>query len=198
MDKQKSSIILASKSLARQNMLASAGVQFLAMPADIDEDQYKVSGTQNDMALDIAKHKALHIAQENPTSLVIGADQILVLDDEIFSKAKSKEEAHNKLKKLRGRTHSLISSVCIVRDHKVLWSCTDEAQLKMRDFVDLFLERYIEKAGQALTRSVGSYELESMGSWLFDRIEGDFFTILGMPLLPLLAYLNDHHGYFYD
>ena len=198
MDKQKSSIILASKSLARQNMLASAGVQFLAMPADIDEDQYKVSGTQNDMALDIAKHKALHIAQENPTSLVIGADQILVLDDEIFSKAKSKEEAHNKLKKLRGRTHSLISSVCIVRDHKVLWSCTDEAHLKMRDFDDLFLERYIEKAGQALTRSVGSYELESMGSWLFDRIEGDFFTILGMPLLPLLAYLNDHHGYFYD
>ena len=188
-------LILASGSLARQNMLRAAGLEFETYPADIDEEIRQISGSPPlDIALSLACEKALHVSAKNPDTLVIGADQILQYEGKIMSKAANENEAREKLKTLRGKTHNLISAVAVAKNDKVLWKNTACAFLTMYNFDDEFLETYIEKAGAALTRSVGAYELESIGVQLFENIEGDYFTILGMPLLPLLTYLRQEHG----
>ncbi len=193
-------LILASASFARADMLRNASLKFDAYAADINElailnDLYQGGVNIVEMAGALAKEKALYIADQYPKALVIGCDQTLDIDGKIISKAGDKSEAREKLIHLRGRSHRLISSVCVVRGHEILWEHSDSAILNMRAFDDVFLDHYMSRAGDALTRSVGAYELESHGSWLFDKVEGDYFTILGMPLLPLLGYLIDNQGF---
>lgn len=189
------SIILASKSVARQNMLRASGIDFKSIPADINEAAYKNSGGAPEaITKELATQKALHVAAQNPEALVVGSDQILECEGALLSKAQNQNEASDKLKTLRGKTHHLISAVCVARDDKILWQTMQKAALTMHNFDNEFLENYLDKAGEALTRSVGAYELESIGVNLFETIEGDYFTILGMPLLPLLTYLRDEQG----
>ena len=142
----------------------------------------------------LAHEKALQIARNAPDALVIGSDQILESEGRLLNKAANENEARNKLKNLRGKIHHLFSAVAVAKNEKILWSHTGRADLTMHDISDEFLNSYIGKAGAALTRSVGAYELESHGVNLFENIEGDYFTILGMPLLPLLTYLRREQG----
>lgn len=192
-------LILASGSLARRNMLEAAGLEFDVIPADIDEASILDTLQQENaapeiIAKELAQKKALDVSSQNQSSLVVGGDQILEIDGQILSKASDKNAALSKLKMLRGKTHHLISAVAVSRGDELLWGHTEKASLTMHECEDAFLEDYAEKAGQALTRSVGAYELEAQGSWLFEKIEGDYFTILGMPLLPLLTYLRTQQG----
>ncbi len=192
-------IILASKSAARRAMLKNAGLSFDAMPANIDEGA--ITKTMQDagsdiknIALELAQQKALHISKSNPEALVIGSDQILEFEGALISKADSPQAARAKLEKLSGKSHALISAVTIARGSEILWSNTDSAHLTMRDISNDALDTYCARAGDALVNCVGAYELEGIGSWLFSEIKGDYFTILGMPLLPVLGYLSEKHG----
>lgn len=194
-----SDLILASGSKARQTMLRNAGLEFEIAPADIDEanalktvENKGFSAAQK--AEYLAAQKALSIAQKNPNALVIGSDQILELDGEIFSKAKNNNEAHEKLMRLRGKTHALHSGVAVAQNDEVLWQICETAKLSMHDFSAEFLDRYLNEAGDAPIVCVGGYALEDIGIQLFEKIEGDYFTILGMPLLPLLTYLREQQG----
>ena len=192
-------LILASQSVARKNMLDAAKVKYTAIPADLDEDSItdeavKGGKTPAQIASILASEKAKHIAKDHADALVIGSDQILECEGSMLTKASDENEAREKLKSLRGKTHHLISAVCVARGSQSLWQETQTANLTMHNFDDAFLDKYIVDAGIALTRSVGAYELESLGVNLFEKIEGDYFTILGMPLLPLLSYLRDEQG----
>ncbi|MCB1720193.1 MAG: septum formation protein Maf [Alphaproteobacteria bacterium] len=192
-------LILASQSKTRQNMLRAAGLNFETRPANLDEaaimaGALKDGKNPDEIATLLAIEKARSVCAQIPGALVIGSDQILECTGKILSKAANKNEAHEKLKSLRGKTHRLISAVCVAQNDKILWKTTQSAELTMYDFDDNFLQQYMECAGEALTRSVGAYELESLGAQLFDKIEGDYFTILGMPLLPLLKYLRENQG----
>lgn len=194
------SLILASASAARQNMLRGAGLEFDICPADIDETAIIESLSQSEsnpqgIAIQLAMEKALHVSHDRAAALTIGSDQILEHDGQIFEKAQSIGAAKEKLQRLRGQTHRLISAVSIAQDGKILWSSCDEAHLTMHNFTDEFLDEYTKAAGQSLISCVGAYALEKSGSWLFSDIKGDYFTILGMPLLPLLRYLTQEQGF---
>jgi septum formation protein len=189
-------LILASRSKSRASMLKNVGLPFEAIPAQIDEAEFlkqmKESGyAPKDVAINLAEQKALSISKERAHNIVIGSDQILVFENEIITKVESRQQAIDKLKKLRGKTHTLISAVCLAKDGEVVWDAYDAAHLTMHDFDDQFLKEYVESAGSALTDCVGCYALEEHGAWLFSKVEGDFFTILGMPLLPLMGFLKD-------
>lgn len=188
-------IILASGSQARKNMLQAAGVDFKAIPADVDEATL-IENTQDPehAATLLAQQKAQHISQQHQNALVIGSDQILECDGDMFCKAPDKSAAIKKLKTLQGRTHTLISAVSIAQNGKILWSHTSTARMTMHALSNDFITRYAEAAGDILTQCVGGYAYEEHGAWLFKKIEGDYFTILGMPLLPLLTYLRENHG----
>jgi septum formation protein len=190
-------LILASGSAARKAMLASAGLTFEVVPADIDEESIQsMMVTESDcvesadVAAVLAMEKAMAVSRLHPDALVIGSDQVLGLGRRMFSKAANKAEARDTLDRLRGRTHELVSAVALAQNGAVLWQGFDSAQLTMRRFSDEFLGNYLERAGDRILRSVGCYELEGLGVQLFERVEGDYFTILGMPLLPLLAELR--------
>ena len=192
-------LILASKSIARQNMLQAVNIDFESIPAELDEDTLTENAKtqQNaprEIALMLAQEKALAISKQHSGRLVIGSDQVLGCDGEMLTKAVDQKAAKEKLQFLRGKTHYLISAVSVVRDEDILWSHTDAAALTMKDVSDEALDAYCEHAGEALTRSVGAYEIEALGARLFEKIEGDFFTVQGMPLLPLLQYLEDEQG----
>ena len=194
-----SQIILASTSRARREMLAAAGVAFTVEAADVDEPAIrktllaaKSAATPPQIADALARAKAEDVSQRHKGSLVIGGDQVLALGTELLTKAKDEGAARATLKKLRGMTHELHSAVALAVDGRVLWTHTGTARLKMRDFSDAFLEEYLTRAGDRIGQSVGAYELEGFGVQLFDKIEGDYFTILGLPLLPLLAELRAH------
>ncbi len=191
-------LILASASKARRQMLAAAGIEVAVQPADIDEaavraalDGPSAAMPPADVALILAEAKAAAIAEQNPGALVIGADQVLALGGEILSKPGSIADAHRQLKKLRGRSHELHSGVCCVRGDKTLWRHTASASLTVREFSDGFLQDYLNREGDAVCKSVGAYQLEGRGAQLFSKIDGDYFTILGMPLLPLLNFLRE-------
>ena len=188
-------LILASKSAPRRALLGAAGIPLVIDPADIDERAAelaspKAAASPEGAALLLARAKAFETAKRNAGKVVLGADQTLALGNERFSKPKSREAARAQLKKFSGTTHALHSGIAVVRDDKVLFETVSSAHLTMHDLTDAFLEGYLAAAGDRVMQSVGAYQLESVGINLFEKIEGDHFTILGMPLMPLLAYFR--------
>ncbi len=186
-------LILASASKVRANMLANAGVPFRVVTADIDEGAIKDQHSDLDVsgiAGLLAEAKARKISLDHNDSLVIGADQILECGGNLFDKPVGYEGAVSHLKTLRGNLHRLITAACVVRNGETLWRKTDDARLIMRDFSDEFLTDYLAAAGDEVQASVGAYRLEDIGAQLFTGVEGDFFTVLGLPLLPLLDFLR--------
>lgn len=190
-------IVLASGSRARREMLAAAGIHFTVQAADVDEPAIRARLLKADASVEpkriaavLAAAKAEDVSAKLRGSLIIGADQVLALGDELLSKAPNAEAAREALRKLRGRTHELHSAVALAEKGKVTWAHVATARLTMRDFSDAFLDDYLLRAGDRVGQSVGAYELEGLGVQLFDRIEGDYFTILGLPLLPVLAELR--------
>jgi septum formation protein len=186
-------LILASKSTARLALLAGAGIAVEVLPADIDERGVEAkAATQNAgvVAALLAREKARVVAAQRPGRLVLGADQTLTLGGRRFSKPADRAAAADQLRALRGKTHSLHSAVALVRDGRVLFEHSDEARLTVRSFSEDFLAQYLDGAGDVVLASVGAYQLEKAGVQLFERVEGDYFTILGLPLLPLLDFLR--------
>jgi septum formation protein len=186
-------LILASQSRARQMLLANAGISFDAIPADIDERALqKNSGLSapGEIAGLLAREKACFVSSKNPGRYVVGADQTLALGNRLFSKPAGRTQAADQLRLLAGHTHELHSAVAVARDGKIVFSDVIVARMTMRRLAENEIQAYLDQAGQAVTTSVGAYQLEGLGVHLFERIEGDHFTILGLPLLPLLAFLR--------
>jgi septum formation protein len=187
-------LILASQSRSRQALLQGAGIPFVAIPADIDERSIQAGSGLKDpgaIAALLARSKALHVAAREKGRVVVGADQTLALKDRLFSKPAGRAQAAEQLHALAGATHELHSAIAIAQDDRVLFDHVAVARMTMRKLSDAAIEKYLDTAGEAVTTSVGAYQLESVGVHLFERIEGDHFTILGLPLLPLLAALRD-------
>lgn len=186
-------LILASRSAARRAMLEGAAVPFIVQVADVDEDAIKVRLADHDaaeLAVELARAKALAVSRRDADAWVLGADQTLAFDGGLVSKAKSLEAARERLSSMRGRPHQLHSGAALARNGQVVWSGVDTATLTMRDFSDAFLDAYLTTEGEGLLACVGSYRLEGMGAQLFDRVEGDYFTVLGLPFWPVLAELR--------
>lgn len=188
-------LVLASKSAVRRQLLEAAGIPVVADPADIDERAAEKASpneaaTPQGAALLLARAKALETAKRNPGKLVLGADQTLALGAQRFSKPKSRDAAREQLKTLGGKSHALHSGVAVVRGGEVLFETVSSAHLTMHALTDPFLDAYLNTAGDKVMASVGGYQLESLGVNLFENIDGDHFTILGMPLISLLAYFR--------
>jgi septum formation protein len=188
-------LVLASKSDVRGKMLAAAGLRIEIRPAQLDERAAEANaGTSEAAAVAryLARAKADAVANSLPGRLVLGADQTLARGTKRFSKPADRAAAAEQLRFLRGRTHELHSALTLVRDGEVLFDCLDSARLTMRNLSDRFLENYLDMAGDMALTSVGGYQLEGIGIHLFERVEGDYFTILGLPLLPLLGFLRQN------
>ena len=189
----KDPLILASQSRARQMLLANAGISYEAIPADIDERALqKDSGLSapGEIATLLAAEKARFVSSQNPGRYVVGADQTLAVGGRLFSKPAGRAAAAEQLRLLAGQRHELHSAFAVARDGKILLADVSIAGMTMRRLSASEIEAYLDQAGEAVTTSVGAYQLEGLGVHLFERIEGDHFTILGLPLLPLLAYLR--------
>jgi septum formation protein len=189
-------LILASRSQARIALMSNAGLAFETIPADIDESALKADRLAQDaapaaIAADLADAKAIHVSSRYPAALVIGADQTLALEGRLFDKPADLMTARAQLTALRGRSHQLHSAVSLARRGEVVWRTHDTATLHVRAFSDAFLTAYLAAEGDELLNCVGAYRLEGLGAQLFERIEGDYFTILGLPLLSLLRGLRD-------
>ncbi len=185
---------MASASSSRRDILVGAGLDITVDPAKIDEQAFKDRHCTlglYDVARGLATEKAQSTAARHPGSIVIGADQTMECDGTAYDKPAHMTAARRHLQQLRGRVHTLHSAVCIVRDQEVLWSIVDDAHMTMRDFDNGFLEDYLTGSGKTVLTSVGCYRLEGTGAHLFSHIDGDFFTILGLPLLPLLGFLRE-------
>lgn len=190
-------LILASGSVARRGILESAGVRFTVETAEVDEATIIESleaerARGRDVADLLAEMKALRVSGRHPGAFVIGADQVLSLGPELFQKPGNVVAARAQLRRLRGQTHVLSSAVCVARDAVIVWRVVQEARLTMREFSDAFLDTYLAETGEAILGSVGAYHVEGLGIQLFSRIDGDVFTIQGLPLLPLLDFLRTH------
>ena len=186
-------IVLASTSPTRQAMLRHAGLDFSADAPRVDERALVAAHPEwqpHDVALRLAEAKAEDVSTRYGQAVVIGADQVLTLGLQSYSKPRDTAECRKQLQELRGKTHVLISAVVCARDGKTTWSHVGEAHLTMRNFSDDFLERYLMKMGSDCTSSVGGYKIEGLGLQLFEKVEGDHFTILGLPLLPLMNHLR--------
>ena len=186
-------LVLASKSAARRAMLTEAGVAFSVRVADVDEDAVKAVHDPADaagLALELAQAKALAVSRQDADAWVLGADQTLGFDGGLVSKAASLGEARARLAAMRGRVHQLHSGAALARNGQIVWSGLDTASLRMRRFSDSFLDAYLTAEGEALLACVGSYRLEGMGAQLFEAVDGDYFTVLGLPLWPVLAELR--------
>lgn len=188
-------LILASNSAARQAMLRQAGLEITVRPPELDEKAVKAelrsAGAAAAMvAAGLAQAKAHCVVPEQPSAWVIGADQVLACDGELFDKAADLAAAGKILRRLQGRRHELHAAVCVVGNGTVSWRHTSTARLWMRPLSDDRIAAYLDQAGRAVLCSVGCYQIEGLGVQLFDRIEGDHFTILGLPLMPLLRYLR--------
>jgi septum formation protein len=189
----KSPLILASQSRARQALLTNAGINFEAVTAEIDEravQQASGLSTPGEIASLLAREKALSVSARLSGKFVVGADQTLALGGRLFSKPAGRAQAAEQLRALAGHSHELHSAVAVARDGKILFEAAAIARMTMRRLGEAEIEIYLDEAGDAVTSSVGAYQLEGLGVHLFERIEGDHFTILGLPLLPLLAYLR--------
>lgn len=186
-------LILASQSRARQALLANAGIAFEAVPADIDEREIQqASGlsTPGDIAALLARRKALSVSLRQPGRFVVGADQTLARGARLFAKPAGRAQAAEQLRALAGGSHELHSAVAVARDGEILFEGVFIARMTMRQLGEPEIVAYLDAAGAAVTTSVGAYQLEGLGVHLFERVEGDHFTILGLPLLPLLAFLR--------
>lgn len=186
-------LILASQSAARRMLLAGAGITFVAVPADIDErglQQRSGLTAPGDIATMLAERKASHVSLRHPGRYVIGADQTLALGNRLFSKPAGREAAAEQLRQLAGRTHELHSAVVVACDGATLFSDIAVAHMTMRKLDDAAIDAYLDAAGDSVTTSVGAYQLEGLGVHLFELMEGDHFTVLGLPLLPLLKFLR--------
>ena len=186
-------LILASKSEVRAKILTAAGLRFEIRPANVDERNIEAKAGVSDPAAAarlLARAKAQAVSEARPGQLVLGADQTLARGAARFSKPADSDKAAEQLRALRGRTHELHSALALVRDGAVLFDCVDTARLTMRYVSDRFLEDYLDLAGNAALHSVGAYQLEGIGIHLFDKVEGDSCTILGLPLMPLLKFLR--------
>jgi len=189
-------VILASASQSRAAVLRNAGVAIECRPADIDEDGVKTSLRREgrsaaDVASSLAELKAQRIGEDNKSRFVIGADQMLQCGGVWFDKPVDLDHARGHLQVLRGKTHELLTAVCVFRDGVCQWRHLECARMTMRPFSDKFLDAYIDAVGDEVCQSVGAYRIEGLGARLFSRIEGDYFTILGLPLVPLLGFLAD-------
>lgn len=190
-------LVLASASSARRTLLDQAGVFLRVEAARIDEEEIKVSlraegATAMQAAETLAELKARRVARAHPGALVIGADQMLDCEGRWFDKPKDKDEAASHLRALSGKRHGLMTAVCVLRDGQRVWHHNDTAYLTMRVLSEAFIADYLDAAGAEVLGAVGAYRLEGLGAQLFARVEGDYFTILGLPLLPLLDFLRNH------
>ncbi|HWD26715.1 MAG TPA: Maf family protein [Rhizomicrobium sp.] len=188
--------ILASGSASRRQILTNAAVPFTAQAADVDEESLKIrllaKGTAvRDVAVHLAEAKALAVSNLRPEALVLGADQTLVIDEQLVSKCADRAAARALLLRLRGRTHQLAGGMVLARRGNVLWRHVETSTLTMRAFSEAFLDVYLAAEGEALLASVGCYRMEGLGAQLFAAVEGDYFAILGLPLQPLLAELRN-------
>lgn len=191
------SLVLASASVARRQMLEAAGLRFEVDAPRVDEEAAKASlraeGLKpRDQADALAELKALSVSRARAESFVVGADQMLAVSGKVLDKPKDLSEARLHLETLRGETHELLTAAVVAREGAVIWRHVATPRLKMRAFSDAFLEDYLARAGEATLKSVGAYQLESLGAQLFERVEGDYFSVLGLPLLPLMAFLREH------
>lgn len=188
-------LILASGSSSRRMLLANAGLDFSVVPADLDERAAEAPLLQAgaevaDVALALSMAKATMVSEVHPGAIVIGADQMLELDGERLTKPEDMEAARHQLLKLSGKTHTLHSAVVCARGGEIVWQHVEPAHMTMRKLSPQFIGRYLAAVGPAALSSVGAYQVEGRGIQLFERIDGDFFAILGLPFLPLLAFLR--------
>jgi septum formation protein len=186
-------LILASQSRTRHALLANAGISFEAVPADIDERELQQNSglsAPGEIAALLARRKAVSVSLQQPGRFVVGADQTLARGARLFAKPAGRAQAAEQLRALAGGSHELHSAVAVVHDGKILFEAVNIARMTMRQLGEREIDAYLDAAGEAVTTSVGAYQLEGLGVHLFERIEGDHFTILGLPLLPLLAFLR--------
>jgi septum formation protein len=190
-------LVLASGSRTRREMLQAAGLAFTVVPADIDEAALRASlhasrpGIMPEAIADqLARAKAETVSRDHPKALVIGADQILAMGTAIFEKPSGIDDARRSLLRLRGAEHALHSAVALAEHGDVKWTHVSTARLKMRDFSEAALDEYLARAGADACHAVGAYQIEGIAIQLFDTVDGDYFTILGLPLLPLLGELR--------
>jgi septum formation protein len=190
------SLILASASPSRRQLLANAGLVFTIEPSGIDEDEVKRSlGSRTapqELASTLAEMKAARVSARHPDAMVVGADSTLACNGRMFDKPTDLAAARRQLQTLRGQTHELFSSVVVARGGARLWHWSERARLTMRQLDDGFIDSYLARTGDDVLTSVGAYQLEGLGAHLFSRVDGDYFTILGLPLLPLLSFLAGH------
>lgn len=185
-------VILASESPSRKNILTSSGIDFVAMSSGVKEDEIKgiFKGSPKDLALALAEAKALSVSKNIKSALVVGADQVLSFKGKPFNKPKSLKQAKENLLLFKGKKHTLESATTIAYGGKIIWRYQDSPCLSMRRFSNKFLSTYIKKAGKNALLSSGGYSIEKEGSQLFSKIEGEYFSIIGLPLVPLLEKLR--------
>jgi septum formation protein len=188
-------LVLASASSARRSILENAGLSFEVVPAEVDERAaeeplLKAGATLDDIATALAMVKAGRVSEARSDALVIGADQVLEIDGERLTKPADMEAARHQLLKLSGKTHLLHSAIACAQGGEIVWQHVETASLTMRKLTPTFIGRYLAAVGEDALKSVGAYQLENRGIQLFEKVEGDYFAILGLPLLPLLAFLR--------
>ena len=188
-------LILASASISRFNMMQNAGLKFEVIPANVDERLLETANlhlnqSPDEIALMLAEKKSQTVSSSRKTELIIGADQVLSMDGKIFHKPSGYDEAKIQLEKLSGNIHTLHSAVACVQNGQTVWKHVAKAHLYMRNFSSRFIKNYLHAVDDGVLRNVGCYQLEGLGIQLFEKIDGDFFTILGLPMLQLLAFLR--------
>tara|TARA_B100000212_G_scaffold2858_1_gene2094 strand:- start:2528 stop:3130 length:603 start_codon:yes stop_codon:yes gene_type:complete len=190
---KRASIILASSSRSRRKILSDSGVKYKSIKPLVDEEYLKkgFKGSTKKLALMLAEKKALSVSKMHKDTIVIGADQVLSFKGKVFNKPKTIEEAEKNLKLFKNKTHYLDSATVIAYNDKIIWRNEQSPKMKLRNFSDKFLKNYLRKVGKEVTLSAGGYSIEKEGIQLFSKVEGDFFTIIGLPIIPLIEKLRE-------